>query len=197
MILLGFADDVLDLRWRHKLLLPTIASLPLLMVYYVNFNSTTVILPKFVRSLLGMSIDIGKFWLFSVWLFYPKFSTKTCRIPLLRLHGNAGSVLYKCNKYSSRYKWSRSWSIDCYRFISHNFQYHPIALRLCIRSSPSIFIILHDPVSSNYAGTLEIQQVSKKTFIFLINFSLFPYRFFITILSQNFSFQKRFFISFT
>lgn len=60
MILLGFADDVLDLRWRHKLLLPTIASLPLLMVYYVNFNSTFVIMPKFVRPWIGMSLDIGK-----------------------------------------------------------------------------------------------------------------------------------------
>lgn len=59
MILLGFADDVLNLRWRHKLLLPTIASLPLLMVYYVNFNRTTVILPIFVRDILGSSIDIG------------------------------------------------------------------------------------------------------------------------------------------
>lgn len=59
MILLGFADDVLDLRWRHKLLLPTIATLPLLMVYYVNFNSTTVIMPKFVRPLIGYSLDIG------------------------------------------------------------------------------------------------------------------------------------------
>ena len=38
MLLLGFADDVLDLRWRHKLLLPTMASLPLLMVYYVTTN---------------------------------------------------------------------------------------------------------------------------------------------------------------
>lgn len=59
MVLLGFADDVLDLRWRHKLLLPTIASLPLLMVYYVNFNSTTIILPKIVQSLISTSIDIG------------------------------------------------------------------------------------------------------------------------------------------
>lgn len=61
MILLGFADDVLDLRWRHKLLLPTIATLPLLMVYYVNCNSTTIIMPKFVRGLFGYSLDIGKF----------------------------------------------------------------------------------------------------------------------------------------
>lgn len=60
MILLGFADDVLDLRWRHKLLLPTIASLPLLMVYYVNFNSTTIILPIFVRNFIGFSVDIGE-----------------------------------------------------------------------------------------------------------------------------------------
>ncbi|XP_065358114.1 UDP-N-acetylglucosamine--dolichyl-phosphate N-acetylglucosaminephosphotransferase [Calliphora vicina] len=59
MILLGFADDVLDLRWRHKLMLPTMATLPLLMVYYVNYNSTTVIMPKFVRSFLGESLDIG------------------------------------------------------------------------------------------------------------------------------------------
>lgn len=59
MLLLGFADDVLDLRWRHKLLLPTIASLPLLMVYYVNFNSTTIVTPKPLRELIGYSIDIG------------------------------------------------------------------------------------------------------------------------------------------
>ena len=42
MLLLGFADDVLDLRWRHKLLLPSMASLPLLMVYYVTTNRTEI-----------------------------------------------------------------------------------------------------------------------------------------------------------
>lgn len=59
MIFLGFADDVLDLRWRHKLLLPTIATLPLLMVYYVNYNSTTVMMPNFARSFFGTSVNIG------------------------------------------------------------------------------------------------------------------------------------------
>ncbi|KAI6655080.1 UDP-N-acetylglucosamine--dolichyl-phosphate N-acetylglucosaminephosphotransferase-like [Oopsacas minuta] len=47
MIFLGFADDVLDLRWRHKLLLPTIASLPLLMVYILSADSTWVTVPRF------------------------------------------------------------------------------------------------------------------------------------------------------
>ncbi|XP_071445230.1 UDP-N-acetylglucosamine--dolichyl-phosphate N-acetylglucosaminephosphotransferase [Hetaerina americana] len=62
MLLLGFADDVLDLRWRHKLLLPTIASLPLLMVYYVNFNSTSVIIPKPLRPWVGFSVNLGIFY---------------------------------------------------------------------------------------------------------------------------------------
>lgn len=59
MIFLGFADDVLDLRWRHKLLLPTMATLPLLMVYLVNFGSTTIIVPKPLRMLLGHDLDLG------------------------------------------------------------------------------------------------------------------------------------------
>ncbi|XP_009646369.1 UDP-N-acetylglucosamine--dolichyl-phosphate N-acetylglucosaminephosphotransferase [Egretta garzetta] len=59
MIFLGFADDVLNLRWRHKLLLPTMASLPLLMVYFTNFGNTTVVVPKPFRVLLGMHLDLG------------------------------------------------------------------------------------------------------------------------------------------
>ncbi|XP_043277701.1 UDP-N-acetylglucosamine--dolichyl-phosphate N-acetylglucosaminephosphotransferase [Venturia canescens] len=62
MLLLGFADDVLDLRWRHKLLLPSVASLPLLMVYYVNYNSTLIIVPKPLRAWFGFSVDL--------WLLY-------------------------------------------------------------------------------------------------------------------------------
>lgn len=60
MIFLGFADDVLNLRWRHKLLLPTIASLPLLMVYLVNGGSTTIVLPHPVRFLLGHTLNVGQ-----------------------------------------------------------------------------------------------------------------------------------------
>ncbi|KAB1254810.1 UDP-N-acetylglucosamine--dolichyl-phosphate N-acetylglucosaminephosphotransferase [Camelus dromedarius] len=59
MIFLGFADDVLNLRWRHKLLLPTAASLPLLMVYFTNFGNTTVVVPKPFRPILGLHLDLG------------------------------------------------------------------------------------------------------------------------------------------
>lgn len=33
MLFLGFADDVLDIPWRVKLILPCVASLPLLIAY--------------------------------------------------------------------------------------------------------------------------------------------------------------------
>ncbi|PVU84540.1 hypothetical protein BB559_007577 [Furculomyces boomerangus] len=33
MVFLGFADDVLNLRWRFKLILPTIASIPFPLLY--------------------------------------------------------------------------------------------------------------------------------------------------------------------
>ncbi|EDQ90950.1 uncharacterized protein MONBRDRAFT_18170 [Monosiga brevicollis MX1] len=59
MIFLGFADDVLNLAWRHKLLLPTLAALPLLIVYKVTGGSTTVILPIFARPFLGHTLDLG------------------------------------------------------------------------------------------------------------------------------------------
>ncbi|XP_065644710.1 UDP-N-acetylglucosamine--dolichyl-phosphate N-acetylglucosaminephosphotransferase isoform X3 [Hydra vulgaris] len=62
MILLGFADDVLDLQWRYKLILPTIASLPLLMVYFVNFGSTTVVVPSPMRFWLGLHLNLGVFY---------------------------------------------------------------------------------------------------------------------------------------
>jgi len=56
MCFLGFADNVLDLRWRHKILLPTAATLPLLMVYWVNGGVTYVTLPNILRPITGTEV---------------------------------------------------------------------------------------------------------------------------------------------
>mmetsp|Transcript_57975 Transcript_57975/g.118632 ORF Transcript_57975/g.118632 Transcript_57975/m.118632 type:complete len:388 (+) Transcript_57975:178-1341(+) len=56
MMFLGFADDVLDLAWRYKLVLPTIASLPLLVSYA---GSTTVILPNPFAAVFGRVLELG------------------------------------------------------------------------------------------------------------------------------------------
>lgn len=62
MVFLGFADDALDLPWRHKCLLPSVASLPLLMVYLTNEGTTLIVIPTFLRSILGTTVDIGFFY---------------------------------------------------------------------------------------------------------------------------------------
>ena len=56
MLFLGFADDVVDLPWRYKLILPTIATLPLLIAYG---GGTHIIVPKPFRAFLPSSIDLG------------------------------------------------------------------------------------------------------------------------------------------
>jgi UDP-N-acetylglucosamine--dolichyl-phosphate N-acetylglucosaminephosphotransferase len=49
-VLLGLFDDLFDIRWRHKFFMPAFASLPLLIVYYVDFSVTSVVIPTFVTN---------------------------------------------------------------------------------------------------------------------------------------------------
>ena len=62
MLFLGFADDLLDLPWRFKLLLPTIASIPLLTVYFVTCNVTVIVVPVPLRWLFGSMVNLGIFY---------------------------------------------------------------------------------------------------------------------------------------
>ncbi|KAI6030645.1 glycosyl transferase family 4-domain-containing protein [Pisolithus orientalis] len=57
--LLGFLDDVFDIRWRHKLPIPLIAAIPLLMVYYAEGGNTHVVVPIPLRPLFGVLLNLG------------------------------------------------------------------------------------------------------------------------------------------
>ncbi len=57
--MLGFLDDVFDIRWRHKLPIPIIASIPLLMDYAEQGN-TNVVVPIPLRFVLGKLINLGE-----------------------------------------------------------------------------------------------------------------------------------------
>ncbi|AAS53335.1 AFL037Wp [Eremothecium gossypii ATCC 10895] len=66
-VLLGVADDLFDLRWRHKLYFPIISAIPLLVVYYADFGVTYVLVPKFVHQWVPQLsefalIDLGWFY---------------------------------------------------------------------------------------------------------------------------------------
>jgi UDP-N-acetylglucosamine--dolichyl-phosphate N-acetylglucosaminephosphotransferase len=55
-VFLGFVDDVLDLPWRAKMIVPACASLPLLLSYA---GSTTILVPRPLRRLLGEAVTGG------------------------------------------------------------------------------------------------------------------------------------------
>lgn len=57
--MLGFLDDVFDIRWRHKVPIPIIACIPLLIVYYSERGATDVVVPIPLRWLLGTLINLG------------------------------------------------------------------------------------------------------------------------------------------
>lgn len=70
MIFLGFVDDVLDLPWRVKIIMPGFAALPLLLSYS---GGTTVLVPSPLRRLLHLSetvrsIDVGPLYHCYMWL---------------------------------------------------------------------------------------------------------------------------------
>jgi len=55
MLFLGFTDDVLDWPWRYKLVLPTVASLPLLCCYT---GSTSIVVPIPIRVWLAHDAEL-------------------------------------------------------------------------------------------------------------------------------------------
>jgi len=57
--MLGFLDDVFDIRWRHKIPIPIIASIPLLMVYYAERGNTDVVVPIPLRFIFGTLVNLG------------------------------------------------------------------------------------------------------------------------------------------
>jgi len=57
--MLGFLDDIFDIRWRYKIPIPIIASIPLLMVYYAEQGNTNVVVPKPFREIFGKIINLG------------------------------------------------------------------------------------------------------------------------------------------
>lgn len=59
VVLLGVGDDLFDIRWRHKVLIPAFASIPMLIVYFVDFGVTQVVVPVPLQPYLGELVDLG------------------------------------------------------------------------------------------------------------------------------------------
>lgn len=59
MSILGVFDDLFDIRWRHKLFLPAIAAVPMLIVYYVDFGVTNVVVPFRLQPYFGQLFNLS------------------------------------------------------------------------------------------------------------------------------------------
>ncbi|CAH0048953.1 unnamed protein product [Clonostachys solani] len=57
--LLGIGDDLFDIRWRHKWWIPGLASVPILVVYFVDFDVTSIVIPVQLQPYLGELFDLG------------------------------------------------------------------------------------------------------------------------------------------
>ena len=78
MCFLGFVDNVLNLRWRHKLLIPLIASLPVVIVYYTQKGSTFVLLPDYLVG-GNRAVDFG-IWFYVFLSMLSVFGTNAINI---------------------------------------------------------------------------------------------------------------------
>lgn len=67
-VLLGIADDLFDVRWRHKFFIPAITSIPLLIVYYVDFGVTHVLIPtQFLQNYFKQNL-VQLNWIYYVYM---------------------------------------------------------------------------------------------------------------------------------
>ncbi|WQF83576.1 Putative glycosyl transferase, family 4 [Colletotrichum destructivum] len=57
--LLGIGDDLFDIRWRHKWWIPGLASVPILVIYFVDFGVTSIVIPIPLQPYLGELFDLG------------------------------------------------------------------------------------------------------------------------------------------
>lgn len=62
--ILGFCDDVFDIRWRFKMPIPLISSIPMLLVYYAGRGGTGLVVPGWpvwLRQMVGTNVvDLGE-----------------------------------------------------------------------------------------------------------------------------------------
>ena len=99
MTILGLADDIFDIRWRHKVLLPAVASIPLLMVYYVDFNVTVIVTPTLLLRYFPLPhlIELGMNFLSAV---------IDGRVAVLCVHGSIEYLLHQHDQYSGWSQWT-------------------------------------------------------------------------------------------
>ena len=72
--ILGITDDLFDVRWRHKFFIPAFGAIPLLVVYFVDFGVTSIVIPIPLQPYFGELFNLGALYyvyMASVAIFSP------------------------------------------------------------------------------------------------------------------------------
>ncbi|KAH9464619.1 hypothetical protein Pst134EB_004142 [Puccinia striiformis f. sp. tritici] len=79
-VFLGFLDDVFDIRWRFKLPIPIIASVPLLTVYAASAGSTHIVIPHIfgLRNLFAVQDTNGLLCIGPLYYIYMSMLSTFC-----------------------------------------------------------------------------------------------------------------------
>jgi UDP-N-acetylglucosamine--dolichyl-phosphate N-acetylglucosaminephosphotransferase len=99
-VLLGIGDDLFDIRWRHKVLIPAIAVMPMLVVYFVDFGVTQMVVPLPLRPYLGELFDLG---MSRSDLCQIRNALTEVRLAVLRIHGAHDNLLHQRHQHLGRY----------------------------------------------------------------------------------------------
>jgi UDP-N-acetylglucosamine--dolichyl-phosphate N-acetylglucosaminephosphotransferase len=100
IVLLGIGDDLFDIRWRHKVLIPAFAVIPMLVVYFVDFGVTQMVVPLPLRPYLGELFDLGTLALNQL----NSTRANLPRLAILRLHGTDVHFLVEQYQHSRGYQ---------------------------------------------------------------------------------------------
>ena len=105
--LLGFLDDIFDIRWRYKLPIPVLASIPMLLVYSAEEGNTHIVLPRFLRGAFGGSVlHLGEGDSVIRAIVHLTLN-ELRRATLLCIYVDALYFLHKLHQHLSRDKWDR------------------------------------------------------------------------------------------
>lgn len=87
------------------------------------------------------------------------------RFSLLYLHGNAGRVLYKCDKYFGRNQWTRGWPVANHCCFDYSFQFCGNYSRRTQSDRTWVFIVHNDALFCHFTRIMDVQSVRNHCFI--------------------------------
>lgn len=163
IVLLGIGDDLFDIRWRHKVLIPAFAVIPMLVVYFVDFGVTQMVVPLPLRPYLGELFDLG---MTQSMYHFVIGSANGSRLAVLHLYGTHVHFLLEQYQHLSGHQRHRGRPITSHRSADCLERCPvPVTIHAIPTSSDrlaSLFLVPLTTIHRRISGSFDAQLVSGK-----------------------------------